>query len=325
MRDAWPKFEEEGVRLLAISYDDQQVLREFTEKQNIPFPLLSDIDSEVIRRYGILNEQVKPGDAFLYGIPYPGAFVVDENGVVVAKFFHDSYKKRDSPELYLDAARGRITIEDDAPIARGGEEEGVSLEVAMHGGRGTLRQGMRREILVRFQLADGVHVYGNPVPDGMVPVSIEVDGPEGLVVEPEIGPQTSPLTVAAIGLELPVWSGDVYFRIPVYATGALASETRPLDHDSVRIAVRVRYQACTDEVCLLPRDEAFELEVPLDVCDVPSLPMHNGHGQREGNFKALPHALRLLRRKILPHPIGALRFLVRNIRLELAARRRRSD
>jgi hypothetical protein len=39
------------------------------EKQSIPFPPLSDGNSEVIRRNGILNTQVGPGDARLYGIP----------------------------------------------------------------------------------------------------------------------------------------------------------------------------------------------------------------------------------------------------------------
>ena len=310
------------MRLFAISYDDQEVLREFAEKQEIPFPLLSDIDSEVIRRYGILNDQVEPGDAFLYGIPYPGAFVLGADGRVVAKFFHDSYKKRDSPELYLDAARGRVEIEQDAPIAHGGEDDGIDLEVALHGGAGTFRQGIRREILVRFHLGEGLHVYGDPVPDGMVPVSIEIDGPDGLVVEPEIRQPTTPLRVEATGIELPVWSDEVDFRIPVYPVGELASEVRPLDQDSARVVVRVCYQACDDQVCLLPRDESFELEIPLDVVDVPSLSMHVGHGQREGKFNAMPHALRLLRRKVFAHPIRSLRFLFRSIRLELAARRR---
>ena len=322
MRDAWPKFEAQGVRLFAISYDDPEVLREFAEKQEIPFPLLSDIDSKVIRSYGILNEQVQPGDAFLYGIPYPGAFVLGADGRVVAKFFHDSYKKRDSPELFLDAARGRVQIEESAPMVHGGEGDGVALQVVFHGGGGTLRQGIRREILVRFRLAEGLHVYGDPVPQGMVPVSIEVDGPDGLVVEPEIRQPTTPLRVEATGTELPVWSDEVDFRIPVYPVGELASEVRPLDQDAVRVAVRVRYQACDNQVCLLPRDESFELNIPLDVVDVPSLAMHLGHGQREGKFQAMPHAIRLLRRKVLPHPIGALRFLFRSIRLELAARRR---
>jgi hypothetical protein len=192
LRDAWPKFEAEGVRLFAISYDDQTVLREFAEKQEIPFPLLSDVDSQVIRDYGILNEQIRPGDMILYGIPYPGAFVLGPDGRVAAKFFHDSYKKRDSPELFLDAARGNIQVDEDAPMAHGGEEEGVELEVALHGGSGTFRQGIRREILVRFRLSEGLHVYGAPVPAGMVPVSIDIEGPEGLVIEPEIRQPTMP-------------------------------------------------------------------------------------------------------------------------------------
>ena len=79
------------------------MLREFSEKQKIPFRLLSDIDSEVIRRYGILNEQVGREDAFLEGIPYPGVWAmyhyyysrshefVDEMFV----YYDDEYRKQD--------------------------------------------------------------------------------------------------------------------------------------------------------------------------------------------------------------------------------------
>ena len=324
MRDAWAKFERDDVALFAISYDDQVVLREFAEKQAIPFPLLSDVDSEAIRAWGVLNDQIQPGDAFLYGMAYPGAFVIDAEGRVVGKFFHDSYKKRDSPELYLDVARGRVEIAPDAPIAQVDDEtDGIAIEVALHGGEGTLRQGMRREIVVRFRLPDGLHVYGEPVPTGMVPVSIHVEGPEGLAVEEEIRPPTRPLAVATTGTELPVWEGEVDFRIPVYATGALASEVRPLESDTARIAVRIRYQACDADICHLPRNEEVVLDVPLDVVDVPRLSMHTGHGQREGNFDGKPHLLRLARRKIPAHPLGFLRFIARSIRLEWAAWRRR--
>jgi len=87
------------------------VLRDFAERQRIPFPLLSDVDSEVIRRYGVLNDQLDESDGMLYGIPYPGVFVTDEHGVVITKIFHDSYKKRDSPELLIDAALGRVQLD----------------------------------------------------------------------------------------------------------------------------------------------------------------------------------------------------------------------
>jgi alkyl hydroperoxide reductase subunit AhpC len=107
---ATPKFQAAGIELYAISYDDQKVLSEFSQKQDIPYRLLSDIDSDVTRRYGILNDQIGPEDAFFEGIPYPGVYVADEQGVVVAKFFHDNYEKRDSPETLIDAALGRIVV-----------------------------------------------------------------------------------------------------------------------------------------------------------------------------------------------------------------------
>ena len=117
MRDSYPSFEANGIKLYAVSYDDQETLREFAESKGIQYPLLSDVDSAVIRDYGILNTQVSRDDGFLYGIPFPGVYVCDEDGIVVSKFFHDSYKKRESPEAYIDAALGRIQIDADAPKA----------------------------------------------------------------------------------------------------------------------------------------------------------------------------------------------------------------
>ena len=43
--------------LYAISYDDQVVLAETSKALGIDYPLLSDIDSAVIRAYGILNTE----------------------------------------------------------------------------------------------------------------------------------------------------------------------------------------------------------------------------------------------------------------------------
>jgi len=298
------------------------VLREFAEKQAIPFPLLSDVDSAVIDRFGIRNEEVGPDAGPLHGIPYPGCYVTDEHGVVVAKSFHDSYKKRDSPEILIDAALGRVTLDPKAPRAEGGESA-VRITASLRGGRGTLRQGIRRHLVVRFELAPGLHLYGEPVPEGMMPTRVEVRGPEGLVAEPPLLPPTTPLRLEGVGLELPVWSGSFDIVVPLYATGALASETRPLDSDRASLEVRIRYQACDDETCLLPKEEKLSLDVPLDVIDVPRLGMHEGHGQREAAFDGRPHMRRLVLRKLRRKPLGFLRFVAKSIRLEWQALRRR--
>jgi peroxiredoxin len=57
--------------LVAISYDSVAVLKNFTDRQHITFPLLSDPESKIIRAFDILNETVAPGTAF-YGIPNRG-------------------------------------------------------------------------------------------------------------------------------------------------------------------------------------------------------------------------------------------------------------
>ena len=93
LRDAAQKFAAAGLKLYAISYDDVEALAAFATANRVTYRLLSDVDSTVIREYGILNTQVDPGDGPIYGIPYPGAYVTDENGVVIEKFFHDSYKR----------------------------------------------------------------------------------------------------------------------------------------------------------------------------------------------------------------------------------------
>ncbi len=242
--------------------------------------------------------------------------------MVVAKFFHDSYKKRDSPELLIDAALGRVVLGEGAPRAEGGDTD-VRITATLHGGRGSLRQGIRRHVVVRFELGDGLHIYGDPVPEGMIATRVAVTGPPGLVVEAPILPATTPHRLAGTGVELEVWSGTVDIVVPVYPVGELASEVRPLDMDTTQIEVHVRYQACNDDTCLLPRTETFHLEVPLDVIDIPAIPLHQGHGQREGAYDGTPHLRRLLLRKIRRHPLGFLRYIARSIRLELAARRRK--
>jgi hypothetical protein len=296
-------------------------LRQFAEEQQIPYPLLSDVDSEVIRNYEILNTEVSFDDAFLYGIPFPGVYVADESGKVVAKFFHDTYKKRDSPEILIDAALGKIALADDAPQVGGGDAD-TKITVAVHGGKGSIRQGIMRKLVVRFELGEGLHIYGEPVPDGMIATRVRVTGPPGLAVLEPILPATETLHLEGMGVDLEVWSGTVDIAVPFYPKGELASETRPLDTEDAEIEVEVRYQACTDNECLLPRTEIFKLRLPLDVIDVPALSMHTGHGQREGGYNSMPAMRRLMIRKIKKNPLGLIKFIIKSAKLEVAARMR---
>ncbi|MCZ6890517.1 MAG: redoxin domain-containing protein, partial [Gammaproteobacteria bacterium] len=220
MRDAQAEFDAAGIKLFAISYDDQQALKTYAESENIGYPLLSDVDSEVIRRYGVINTEVSKQDTVFYGIPFPGVFVTDGTGNVISKFFHDSYKKRDSAEAIIDAVRGTIQLNEQLPRATTGDED-VTVTAAIHGGRGTIRQGVIRKLVVRFTLAEGLHIYSHPVPEGMVAAEVRVSGPAGLIIGKSIVPPTRTLRLQSPDVELQVWSGVVDFVFEIYGIGEL--------------------------------------------------------------------------------------------------------
>lgn len=77
LRDGYAKFVAAGIKLYAISYDDRAALADFVRAHDMPFPMLSDVDSRVIREYGILNTEVEAGDFPIYGVPFPGTYIVD--------------------------------------------------------------------------------------------------------------------------------------------------------------------------------------------------------------------------------------------------------
>jgi hypothetical protein len=320
LRDAFDKFEAAGIKLYALSYDDQETLAEFAEKQGVQYTLLSDTDSRVIKQYGLLNEQLSKKDAFLYGIPYPGVYVCDENGTVVSKFFHDSYKKRESPEMLIDAALGHVTIDETAPQAES-SDDGIRITAALHGGNGSLRQGIVRQLVTTFELPDGLHIYGEPVPHGLTATEIRVEGPDGLVTLPIEAPPTTPLHSEALGIDLNVWSGMVNLAIPLYPVGDLVSECRPIEEPAVELSVHVTFQACTDETCMLPQTRTLTLRVELEEVDVPNLPIHTGHGQREGHYDSVPAMKRLIWRKVRNNPLRLLQFIWNRKRMERRSKR----
>ena len=59
--DAGPHLAAADVRVVGISRDPQEKLAEFAAREGITFPLLSDVDRAVHRRYGVLGTKVVDG------------------------------------------------------------------------------------------------------------------------------------------------------------------------------------------------------------------------------------------------------------------------
>jgi peroxiredoxin len=76
------ELDDAGIQVVAVSYDSTEILKRFAKQGKIKFPLLSDKDSEVIKAFGVLNKEGRRRTA---GVPHPGTFVIDSEGVIRAK------------------------------------------------------------------------------------------------------------------------------------------------------------------------------------------------------------------------------------------------
>ncbi len=92
-----------GIQIVGVSFDEPAVLKRFSDKAKIEFPMLSDPDSKTIEDYHIRNKAAK-GKAD--GVPHPGTFILDQKGVVRAKLFLENFRERHTTDALIEAAKG---------------------------------------------------------------------------------------------------------------------------------------------------------------------------------------------------------------------------
>jgi peroxiredoxin Q/BCP len=91
-----------GVQVVGISYDSPEILKRFSNRSRIAFPLLSDPESKTIDAYHIRNDAAK-GKAV--GVPHPGTFILDKEGIIRAKLFLEGHRERHTTEALTKAAK----------------------------------------------------------------------------------------------------------------------------------------------------------------------------------------------------------------------------
>jgi peroxiredoxin len=77
-RDQLATLNQARAQVLGISVDSFFALKAFKDAQHYEFPLLSDFNKQVIREYGVFNEDM----IGLKGIAKRAVFVIDADGVV---------------------------------------------------------------------------------------------------------------------------------------------------------------------------------------------------------------------------------------------------
>jgi len=261
-----------GINAISITYDSPDVLKVFAQAHKIEYPLLSDAGSKVIRVFGILNTNVPPEHKMLYGIPFPGDFLIAPDRTVRDKRFLPDYQHRPSASEVVLRNFGDDGCGNSVRVAADPLDATISLSTD----RCFFGQEMAMSLTLRIK--PGWHVYGAPLPEHYQGLELTFEGPAVGSQSIEL-PPARPMLLQALGETLPVYEGEmravgtigVKWSPPPEAK-SLASFFGPaMEPGRYQLKGTLRFQACSDELCEPP--QAIEFEVPLTIdAGVPAAP-----------------------------------------------------
>jgi hypothetical protein len=251
-------FERRGYGVAAISYDSAELLKNFAGRKGIHYPLLSDADSKAIEAFGIRNTNV-PKDSMANGVPFPGTFVVDARGTVLAKYFEDDHVDRFTVAGILVRTLGE-------PASGQSEIEARHIRLRLQASDAIVRAGNRLVLSIEADLPDRMHVYAPGVEGGYIPIDWKMEETKDWFSHPAAFPDSEKLHLAAIGETVPVYQGK--FRLLRDITiGQLRGAARDLE-----IRGTFRYQACDDKVCYPPENVPLKWTLRLEPLDSQRVP-----------------------------------------------------
>lgn len=80
LRDNYDLLLEKGYVVIGVSADNEKSHQRFTEKYNLPFPLIADVDKKIIKDFGVWGKKK------FMGKEYDGiirtTFIISEDGII---------------------------------------------------------------------------------------------------------------------------------------------------------------------------------------------------------------------------------------------------
>ena len=246
------------MKLAAISYDNEEILKFFADRHKIEYPLLADPDSKTIKAYGVFNAEAT---GMQKGFARPGYFFIDRDGIIREKFFEARYRERLSGNSIISKLFPELGQEVTETV------EAPHLQLALEQSDLTGVPGTHLTLVAEVRLPADVHVYA-PGSQGYKPVKLVIDGLREMELKPVIYPASKTLYLPAIKEKVPVFEGT--FRISQDVKVSSSSEfwgSLGKDGKTFTIAGNLEYQACDKTTCFVPTSVPVKWELhvfPLD-------------------------------------------------------------
>jgi peroxiredoxin len=234
-----------GIAVAAVSYDPVNVLADFAARRAITFPLLSDPGSGTIRRYGILNTTIPDTNREVYGVPFPGTFMLNARAEVTARFFEPAYQERNTVASML-AHLGNAL---DVPATKVSSPQ---LELTSFATDTTVAPGTHFSILLDVKPSKGIHVYAPDV-SGYKPIALTIEPQRWLVVSGGTYPAPEDYYFKPLNEHVKVYERPFRIVHDVALDASSEAQAALKNVRSMTIKGALQYQACDDKICFSPQ------------------------------------------------------------------------
>ncbi len=258
LQAAKKRFEEQGIKLAGISYDSVEILKYFSDRRKIDFPLLSDPDSRIIRMYQVLNSEAIGPNA---GMARPEYFFIDPKGNIREKFFEAKYRERLTGNTVLSKLFPELGEEVSDTV------EAPHLQLRVEQSDRVAVPGNLVTLTVEVRLPQDVHVYA-PGTKGYKTIKLAIDPLPDFELKQASYPAAKILYLPAIKERVPVFEGAFRIRQELKVNSATDfSGALGADGKNITVKGKLEYQACDSKICFLPTSVPVEWQiqiVPLD-------------------------------------------------------------
>ncbi len=259
---------ERGIGLAVISYDAVDVLTAFSQDQAITFPMLSDLGSETIRRFGILNSVpewalgpnsddpavaadvatyvsvVNPRELMI-GIAFPGTFILDTDGRVSSRYFEDFYIERNTVSSIIMRLGGG-----EAPV----EATKIStpqLDITTYPSDAVVAPGNRFSLALDVQPGPGMHVYA-PGATGYQVISLKIDPQPFVRIRSMEYPESANYYFEPLDETVPVYEEPFKLIQEIVLEGSPRAQAAFREQEFLTLTGTIEYQACDASICYIP-------------------------------------------------------------------------
>jgi peroxiredoxin len=257
-----------GLGLAAISYDSPEILAAFSKQHGIAFPLLADVGSATIKRYGILNpvpewifgpdkdNPLVQSEAQKYvsvvgarpqmtGIAFPGTFILDRQGRVTSRYFEDFYIERNTVSSIMMRLGNKAGAVNGTKISTG------QLDVTTYPSDSAIAPGNRFSIALDVTPHAGIHVYAPGAKNYRV-IALNIMPQPFVRVLPMNYPASQIYFFEPLNERVPVYQKPFTLVQEIVLEGSPQAQTAFRGKESITLSGTLEYQACDDSICFNP-------------------------------------------------------------------------